>query len=150
MASGGQTADQGLIEPRIRRKLKSASTGPLKKERTCYRIASRLVEMITGLAALWSALSHTQCKSSYLRNTLWIQGVEEREIENGTDTLCRRRPGKSGGCLPFIKVDFLRMPSGGGYLKMPLFWRGNVHWTRLASHHGNLLWPLKESHLYSI
>lgn len=33
----------------------------------------------------------------------------------------RQGPSKSGWCLPFIRVDFLLMPRGGGHIRMPLF-----------------------------
>lgn len=96
----------------------------------CCRAVNLLFlwEMITGLAALKSALSYAEWKSQHL-SMYWgthsgfkgCKSVRLKVLLIPAEVVWRRGRSKSGWCLPFIKVDFLLMPQGGGYIKMPLF-----------------------------
>lgn len=49
------------------------------------------------------------------------KSVRLKMVRIPSEGVWRQAPNKSGRCLPFIKVDFLLMPQGGGHIKMPLF-----------------------------
>lgn len=150
-------AAHALIEQNILRQLKRTLTG-------CWRnVAVKQIycfsgKMITGLAALWSALKAKQngklSISWYIsKNRLQIPWVQEREIENSTDTHWKVSAGEVGVnpddvCL-FIKSWLFTNATGRWLHRNASILRGNVHWTCLASHHRKLRCPFKQPHLYS-